>query len=53
MKTAIITGALGQDGAFLTEHLLDLNHKVYGVSRRKSTDADSCGLLGIPGTPKR
>ena len=45
MKTAIITGALGQDGAFLTEHLLDLNHKVYGVSRRKSTDADSWGFL--------
>lgn len=45
MKTAIITGALGQDGSFLTEHLLDLNHKVYGVSRRKSTDADSWGFL--------
>ena len=45
MKTAIITGCLGQDGAFLTEHLLDLNHKVYGVSRRKSTDADSWGFL--------
>ena len=45
MKTAIITGGLGQDGAFLTEHLLDLDHKVYGVSRRKSTDADSWGFL--------
>lgn len=45
MKTAIITGCLGQDGAFLTEHLLNLDHKVYGVSRRKSTDADSWGFL--------
>lgn len=45
MKTAIITGALGQDGSFLSEHLLELNHKVYGITRRKSTDADSWGLL--------
>jgi len=45
MKTAIITGALGQDGSFLAEHLLGLNHKVYGIARRKSTDADSWGLL--------
>jgi GDPmannose 4,6-dehydratase len=45
MKTAIITGALGQDGSFLSEHLLDLNHKVYGITRRKSTDADSWGFL--------
>ena len=45
MKTAMITGALGQDGAFLSEHLLKLNHKVYGITRRKSTDADSWGFL--------
>ena len=45
MKTAIITGALGQDGSFLSEHLLELGHKVYGITRRKSTDADSWGFL--------
>jgi len=45
MKTAIITGALGQDGSFLSEHLLELDHKVYGITRRKSTDADSWGFL--------
>jgi len=45
MKTAIITGVLGQDGTFLSEHLLKLNHKVYGIARRKSTDADSWGQL--------
>lgn len=52
MKTAIITGALGQDGSFLSEHLLELDHKVYGITRRKSTDADSWGFLeNLKGNP--
>lgn len=45
MKTAIITGVLGQDGSYLTEHLLDLGYRVVGISRRKSTDALSLGHL--------
>jgi GDPmannose 4,6-dehydratase len=45
MKTAIITGCLGQDGSYLSEHLLDIGYRVYGVSRRKSTDAESWGFL--------
>jgi GDPmannose 4,6-dehydratase len=45
MKSAIITGCLGQDGSYLSEHLLELGYKVYGVTRRKSTDADSWGFL--------
>lgn len=45
MKTAIITGCLGQDGSYLSEHLLDLGYKVYGITRRKSTDAESWGFL--------
>jgi GDPmannose 4,6-dehydratase len=45
MKTAIITGALGQDGSYLTEYLLDLGYVVVGISRRKSTDALSYGFL--------
>jgi GDPmannose 4,6-dehydratase len=45
MKTAIITGCLGQDGSYLSEHLLSIGYRVYGVTRRKSTDADSWGTL--------
>lgn len=45
MKTAVITGVLGQDGSYLTEHLLSLGYRVIGISRRKSTDALSLGHL--------
>lgn len=34
MKKALITGALGQDGSYLTEHLLAEGYKVYGMVRR-------------------
>lgn len=34
MKTALVTGALGQDGTYLTEHLLDLGYKVFCAIRR-------------------
>jgi GDPmannose 4,6-dehydratase len=36
-KTAIITGTHGQDGSYLSEYLLGLGYKVYGVSRRTSS----------------
>ncbi len=45
MQSAIITGCLGQDGSYLSEYLLELGYKVYGVTRRKSTDAESWGFL--------
>lgn len=45
MKTAIITGVLGQDGSYLAEYLLSLDYYVVGISRRKSTDALSYGFL--------
>lgn len=45
MKTAIITGVLGQDGSYLAEYLLSLNYHVVGISRRKSTDAENWGFL--------
>ena len=45
MRSAIITGCLGQDGSYLSEYLLGLGYKVYGITRRKSTDADSWGFL--------
>lgn len=34
MKTAIITGITGQDGAYLTELLLNKGYKVFGTFRR-------------------
>lgn len=37
MKSAVITGITGQDGAYLTELLLDKGYKVYGTYRRTSS----------------
>src|SRR5690606_14376958 len=34
MKTALITGSTGQDGAYLAELLLEKGYKVHGVKRR-------------------
>jgi len=40
MKTALICGASGQDGAYLAQLLLTKGYKVYGASR----DAQSCSF---------
>lgn len=37
VKTAFITGITGQDGAYLTELLLDKGYRVYGSYRRTSS----------------
>ena len=37
MKTAIITGVTGQDGAYLSQLLLEKGYKVYGTYRRTSS----------------
>jgi GDPmannose 4,6-dehydratase len=37
MKTALITGVTGQDGAYLAQHLLDKGYNVYGAYRRTSS----------------
>lgn len=37
MKTALITGVLGQDGSYLAELLLEKGYKVYGLIRRSGT----------------
>jgi GDPmannose 4,6-dehydratase len=37
MPTALITGITGQDGSYLAEHLLQLDYRVVGVTRRTST----------------
>lgn len=37
MKTALITGITGQDGAYLASHLLDKGYIVHGIKRRASS----------------
>src|SRR6185437_3090969 len=37
MKVALITGISGQDGAYLTQLLLEKGYKVYGAYRRTSS----------------
>src|SRR5664280_2782589 len=39
-KTALITGITGQDGSYLTEHLLGKGYRVVGMTRRSSTVAN-------------
>lgn len=36
-KTALITGITGQDGAYLTEFLLNKGYRVHGIKRRSSS----------------
>lgn len=38
MKTALISGITGQDGAYLAKLLLEKDYKVYGILARRSTD---------------
>jgi GDPmannose 4,6-dehydratase len=37
-KTAVITGVTGQDGAYLSQLLLEKGYEVYGLLARRSTD---------------
>lgn len=37
MRCALITGITGQDGAYLSEHLLNKGYKVFGAYRRTSS----------------
>ena len=37
MKTAVVTGVTGQDGAYLTQLLLDKGYRVFGTYRRTSS----------------
>jgi GDPmannose 4,6-dehydratase len=47
MLTAVITGVAGQDGSYLTEHLLSLGYKVIGITRRVSTNNNFNNLKNI------
>jgi len=52
MKSAVITGVTGQDGAYLTELLLEKGYKVYGTYRRTaSTNYWRIEELGIRNHP--
>ncbi|OHD54270.1 MAG: GDP-mannose 4,6-dehydratase [Spirochaetes bacterium GWF1_51_8] len=37
MKTALVTGIIGQDGSYLAEHLLSKGYQVVGLIRRSSS----------------
>ena len=37
MRSALITGITGQDGAYLSKLLLDSGYAVHGIDRRTST----------------
>jgi len=36
LKKALITGITGQDGSYLSEHLINMGYEVYGIARRHS-----------------
>lgn len=44
MKTALIFGVTGQDGAFLSKHLLNNGYKVYGTTRNAKNVANLTSL---------
>lgn len=52
MKSAVITGISGQDGAYLAKHLLEQGYQVWGAFRRTSTLNDwrlrELGVLNHP-----
>lgn len=48
MKTALITGATGQDGCYLARHLLGLGYRVLGASRdAEGARLDNLKALGV------
>ena len=52
MKTAVITGVTGQDGAYLTKLLLDKGYKVFGAVRRiSSQNLWRLHYLGVENNP--
>ena len=45
-KRALITGVGGQDGSYLSEHLLNLGYEVHGVIRRHSVAENQDSRIG-------
>ena len=47
-KVAFVTGVTGQDGPYLSKHLLENDYKVYGLIKRYSNpNFDNINYLGI------
>jgi GDPmannose 4,6-dehydratase len=44
-RRALITGITGQDGSYLTEHLLNLGYEVHGIVRRQSVAENQSSRL--------
>lgn len=44
-KSSIITGVTGQDGAYLTQLLLDKGYTVYGTYRRQFSQLLAIGRI--------
>ena len=53
MKNALITGINGQDGSYLSEHLLSLGYDVHGIVRRHSVAENQNHRLVKHGTSQR
>ena len=52
MKTAVVTGVTGQDGAYLAQHLLEQGYRVFGTYRRTSSvNFWRIAELGVQGHP--
>lgn len=51
MKSAIVTGVLGQDGSYLAEYLLSLDYMVYGIYKRVSTGISLENVADAYGSP--
>ena len=48
MKTALITGITGQDGAYLSKYLLEKDYKVIGITRNlQSGNSNGLSFLGV------
>ena len=48
MKTALITGITGQDGAYLSKYLLEKDYKVIGITRNlQSGNSNGLNFLGV------
>lgn len=47
MKKALITGISGQDGSYLTEHLLKLGYEVHGMIRRQSVSENQTYRINL------
>jgi len=46
-KTALITGVAGQDGAYLTELLLEKGYRVFGMDRQAGNLMDQMSLIDL------